>query len=736
MSGIKEPPTLIPFGPFEADLPSQELRRQGVRLHLPRQSFQILKMLLERPGEVVTREELRAKLWPADTFVDFDHGLNAAVKRLRDALGDDADNPRYIETLHRRGYRFLVPLQGQADTPSQVVPTPAPPAPTAIPLAKRRGLLMGASVSLLLAGAILGWFVAHRSPPRVQLTEQRLTGNSPDILINWAALSPDGKYLAYRDRTGYFLRLSSTGETHALNLPSEFTVRPTNRVADGSRSQPVIYAGWFPESSSLLVTYYSPADHRKSIWSFSVLGGNPKKLMEDGEGRAVSPDGSQIAFVRGLELPQSIWVMDVDGSHSRKLVGQIGDTFGPAAWSPDSRKLAFIRYIFQSGSTQAKGALEIYNADTGTTNSILSASGVDASLAWTHDNRLIYSLREPPPNRRDSNLWAVPVDGRTGAVRGPAQRLTDSPERKTLVSVSDSGKALAYVRMSLYAHIYVAKMPRNGETGGAPERLKHDEGSNFSFTWTPDGESVIFTSNRDGVSHLYKQGVGQLTPDLLVSGHEPVGIARMSPDRSEILYNVKQENWKQGGPTRILAIPVNGGSPREVLRADGISDFQCARAPANVCIMEQPNGETAQFSTFDPRTGVVKLVLTIHGGDFPDSLSPDGTTLAVAPDRSGRIPAEIQFYSLRDSSRTTLEVKGWGGIYSIDWNPDGKSLWIGAATSMDVAGLVNVDLHGNVTPLIVDTESNVGFGIPSPDGSQVAYWKWDASSNVWLLRDY
>src|SRR5215472_1334415 len=107
MPEIKEPPTLVPFGPFEADFRSQELRKQGVRLRLPRQSFQILTMLLVRPGEVVTREELRAKLWPADTFVDFDHGLNAAVKRLRGALGDTAENPRYIETLPRQGYRFI-----------------------------------------------------------------------------------------------------------------------------------------------------------------------------------------------------------------------------------------------------------------------------------------------------------------------------------------------------------------------------------------------------------------------------------------------------------------------------------------------------------------------------------------------------------------------------------------------------------------------------------------------------
>ena len=103
----KEPLTSIPFGPFEADLRAQELRKGGIRLHLPGQSFQILRMLLTRPGELVTREELRQELWPSDTFVDFEHGLNAAVNKLRQVLGDDADDPRYVETLPRRGYRFI-----------------------------------------------------------------------------------------------------------------------------------------------------------------------------------------------------------------------------------------------------------------------------------------------------------------------------------------------------------------------------------------------------------------------------------------------------------------------------------------------------------------------------------------------------------------------------------------------------------------------------------------------------
>jgi cholera toxin transcriptional activator len=102
------------FGVFELDLAAGELRKNGAKLRLQEQPFQVLALLLERPGDVVTREELRQKLWPADTFVDFDHGLNTAVNKLRETLGDSASSPRYIETLARRGYRFIAPLQTEA----------------------------------------------------------------------------------------------------------------------------------------------------------------------------------------------------------------------------------------------------------------------------------------------------------------------------------------------------------------------------------------------------------------------------------------------------------------------------------------------------------------------------------------------------------------------------------------------------------------------------------------------
>jgi TolB-like protein/DNA-binding winged helix-turn-helix (wHTH) protein/Tfp pilus assembly protein PilF len=163
-----EPQRILCFGSFEVDLASGELRRQGRSIHLQEQPFRLLALLLERPGQVVTREELRDKLWPADTFVDFDHSLNTAVRKLREALGDSAEAPRYVETRARRGYRFIAPLTEPAGAARAVVPvdarraTVAPP-PAARPRLPAGGLLVIAA--LLCVAALATYWTALRPRP-------------------------------------------------------------------------------------------------------------------------------------------------------------------------------------------------------------------------------------------------------------------------------------------------------------------------------------------------------------------------------------------------------------------------------------------------------------------------------------------------------------------------------------------------------------------------------------------
>lgn len=147
MQEARQPRGPIRFGVFELDLRAGELRKNGLRVRLQQQPFEVLAMLLEHPGEVVSREELKKKLWPADTFVDFDHGLNKAINKIRGALGDSAESPRFVETVARRGYRFLaevrvgdvaplrraLPPAQQPDPVSQIGyrPKPASELPTA-----------------------------------------------------------------------------------------------------------------------------------------------------------------------------------------------------------------------------------------------------------------------------------------------------------------------------------------------------------------------------------------------------------------------------------------------------------------------------------------------------------------------------------------------------------------------------------------------------------------------------
>ena len=188
----------VQFGPFALDLRSSELLKGSTRLKVPSQSIQILTALLEQPGELVTRDQLRARLWPSDTFVDFEHGLNAAIRRLREALGDSADTPVYIETLPRRGYRFIGPIERASDVPATAVVPPSLPDAGAAPRHRVRMLLvLGGSMALVVGIGV--WVGRHRSatvgpeaPPPRSIPVTSFPGREED-----PAISPDGNYVAF-----------------------------------------------------------------------------------------------------------------------------------------------------------------------------------------------------------------------------------------------------------------------------------------------------------------------------------------------------------------------------------------------------------------------------------------------------------------------------------------------------------------------------------------------------------
>src|ERR1700722_5701122 len=166
----------VRFGLFELDLKAAQLTRNGTNIRLPQQPLQLLSVLIETPGEIVTREELRQRLWPSDVFIDFDHGLNKSIQKLRDALGDSADSPRYIETIPRVGYRFIAPVSNgtrltdhepdhNPSQPKQDLP-PAPPPPSIVENKKRvRWPFLAACLAVV---ALTAAWLLHRRPPAVE----------------------------------------------------------------------------------------------------------------------------------------------------------------------------------------------------------------------------------------------------------------------------------------------------------------------------------------------------------------------------------------------------------------------------------------------------------------------------------------------------------------------------------------------------------------------------------------
>ena len=714
---------VIQFGAFEIDSRAGELRKNGFKVRIQQQPLEVLMALLERPGDVVSRDELHARLWPNDTFVDFERGLNAAVRRLREALGESAEQPVFIETLSKRGYRFIGPVNGHSAMAPAVGAVDAA-------LSKRRSkrLLIIIATAVVAMGVVLAalFFRVRTQPPvAYEQVETRLTANSEENPVGGATISPDGKYLAYSDATGLYLKLIRTGETHAIPMPPGFFAIPV---------------GWFPDGAHLLIGGGEAQDKDRGLWSVSIYGGTPRKLMGAALSGSVSPDGRHIVALRGSpdwgDFGTEIWTMDSDGSNPTRLVSPISDSaIGAVAWGPDSKHLAYTLMEW-GGHVAERATIQIAVLGQSELKTVLSDKNLGPALQWL-PGRLIYTLREKLPNQRDSNVWARPVNT-NGELSGNPMRLTGSPGWISTVSSSADGKHLALLKNAWTGHVFLGQLSPDGNHLVNVRRMTLEESKDLPTAWTSDSKTVLFSSDRNGHSEIFKQKVDQTQPELLASSKESLGLPRLSPDGTEVLYISVPQDTPDYGLGSILAVPLSGGVSRKITdtEAGGMGNLECTREPANFCMINTVDGQHEIFFRFDPKTGM-KSELTRIDSDAPVNwgLSPDGAHLTILPYSPDN--GSMTLYSIKKGTTRKFQVKGWTGLTTVDWATDSKSMFVGTLNRAGHIALLRVALDGAVHVLRGGTFPTLCgcdyWAIPSPNGKWVAMNEPAGTSNAWGL---
>jgi serine/threonine protein kinase/Tol biopolymer transport system component len=608
---------------------------------------------------------------------------------------------------------------------------------------RRTAWIAGSAAMVLLAGALVRRLATqHTSPNKPAMTQRQLTANAAGHGVNGAAISPDGKYLAYSDEAGLHIKLVETGEMRTLPLPPEL----------GSTHATWLPAAWFPDGTRLL-TNLEVAGKPPSIWILSLIGDAPRKFRDDGFAYSISPDGVSVVFTAartglgesqglfsGQFGDQTIWLVGANGQSPRMLAqGDAATGFMEVVFSPDGARIAYLKVHQAFDAFEC--TLENRDLQGGPAVVVLTGSNLcqnTQGVWWAGDNRLIFSLAEPSPNANDSNLWQVKLDSRTGRPQNKPDRITNwvgfsfgSP------TGTADGKRLAFLKLNFQSNVYIAELEAGGAKLTTPRRLTLDERNDFPTAWTSDSRAVLFWSDRNGPNQVFKQNIDQQTAETMASGSEETWMPRVSPDGRSSLY-VSSPKAFTGPSQRIMRVGSIGDTPQVVMAVPRLGNFACARAPSNGCFMGQrsEDGKKLIVSVFDPMQGKAHeaLTLDIHPGALYNWMpSPDGSRIVFI--YYNPVEGRIELLSLKGELEREIVVKGWAGFNSVDWAADGKSLFV-SSQSPTSSTLLRVDLEGHATPLWDQRGSWRTWAIAAPNGRKLAIQGTTSGSNIWMIENF
>jgi Tol biopolymer transport system component/DNA-binding winged helix-turn-helix (wHTH) protein len=655
-------PRLFRFGPFELDAREGELRKHGIHLNLQEQPLKILVALLERPGQIVTREDLVRAVWSDGVFVDFERGLNAAVNRLRQTLSDSAESPRYVETVARRGYRWIAPLDGAR--PEQVVSTS-----TSVRQRPRR---WPAPAFLLALSGLIMWWIMSRPKPESSARWARITADAG--LTTDPAISSDGKLLAYSsDRAGgggldiWVQQLTEGGRAMQI----------TGGPADEREPS------FSPDGSKIV---YRSEQDGGGVYIVSALGGEPTLLAQGGRDPRFSPDGSSVAFWVGHVISSalgagagqpSVFVVPARGGAPRALRTGLAEAAHPV-WSPDGRHL--LVYGSQAPLAQlplgpAKPAADWWTlpADGGTATptgafryfekqgfATTSLVEIPRPGYWGKDGVLFFA------RLGDSvNLWRVPISERDLRVNAPAERVTSGTAIEAHPSLSGDGR-MAFAGLSLQVNLWSIPIDVNeGRKTGEIRRLTQGVVFDEHPSLCPDSSEVVFNSKRPEFAKpaIWIRQLESGRETLLAQGDAEPFHPQISADCRMVAFTQRDGDY---------IVPAGGGPPERICTdCSMIWDWSSDRRQMLFSKRQRPS-----IYSFDLSTKQDRVALSSEGEPlFQARLSPDQSWLSflrmyhglwVSPQRDGSPTSESEWFPITENNVRADKPR---------WSPNGTIVY-------------------------------------------------------------
>jgi len=513
-------PETVRFDDFEADLRAEELTRAGRKVRLAQQSFWVLAMLLERPGQLVTRQELRDRLWPRGTLLEHDQGLNTAVNRLREALRDSVETPRFIETLPKRGYRFIAPIERTPANAPEVGAAATLEAPTpqmesadarrrddtrAAAVQKRRKVLLVAALGLSIAVVAVGLAIRFTQ----NSSTQPMSGRHVTVFTSLPGqeiaptFSPDGSRIAFAWNGG--AQAGSQFDLYVKSFGSERLLRLTHQPAQW------ITPAWSPDGSRIafvrVIEQQAPG-----IFLISASGGSERNLtiqnvaMGLGWQISWSPDGRQLAYAAyGTNGRAGVHIVQLDSLRTWPLqpAPECLEA-GQPAFSPDGKLLALVCI-----SSEGVYGIDVVNLPRGPIRQLASIAGNPQGLTWAADGGHLIFAKDPG---NGGELWQLSSSGELTQLAFGEEGLAPA--------VSAKGDRIAYVRGRGTVHIWRADL-----TAEAPEasatRLIYSTRTQALARYSPDGSQIAFQSNRSGSTEIWLSAADGADPEPITAFNGP-----------------------------------------------------------------------------------------------------------------------------------------------------------------------------------------------------------------------